>query len=191
MIVSPHQSTKPTADQPVVIQQLSLSAFEANLPKTLVKTVTESAYADEIRSLITLWIQDQQGKKGLTNNQVETIFQFELVELNDDLLKELNNERSKVRLQAAEAIARTGGSDAIKMLTPFVRGSEVVVAYPEPEGGKSLNITLGDIAFQLILKLEDQSLKDFGLITTAGTICLLYTSPSPRDATLSRMPSSA
>ena len=24
-----------------------------------------------------------------------------------------------------------------------------------------------------------------------GTICLLYTSPSPRDATLSRMPSSA
>ena len=26
---------------------------------------------------------------------------------------------------------------------------------------------------------------------TSGTICLLYTSPSPRDATLSRMPSSA
>ena len=171
-IVSPHESRKPTADQPVVIQQLALSAFEANLPKTLVKTVTESAYADEIRSLITLWIQDQQGKKGLTNNQVETIFQFEIVELNDDLLKELNNERSKVRLQAAEAIARTGGSDAIKMLTPFVRGSEVVVAYPEPEGGKSLNITLGDIAFQLILNLEDQSLKDFGLLPTAGTMLL-------------------
>ena len=33
-------------------------------------------------------------------------------------------------------------------------------------------------------------LKDFGL---AGNLnnCLLYTSPSPRDATLSRMPSSA
>ena len=26
---------------------------------------------------------------------------------------------------------------------------------------------------------------------TAGIVCLLYTSPSPRDATLSRMPSSA
>ena len=26
---------------------------------------------------------------------------------------------------------------------------------------------------------------------TSGTHCLLYTSPSPRDATLSRMPSSA
>ena len=29
------------------------------------------------------------------------------------------------------------------------------------------------------------------LVTTAGLLCLLYTSPSPRDATLSRMPSSA
>ena len=29
------------------------------------------------------------------------------------------------------------------------------------------------------------------LVTTLTEICLLYTSPSPRDATLSRMPSSA
>ena len=28
-------------------------------------------------------------------------------------------------------------------------------------------------------------------VATTGTSCLLYTSPSPRDATLSRMPSSA
>ena len=28
-------------------------------------------------------------------------------------------------------------------------------------------------------------------LVVLGTICLLYTSPSPRDATLSRMPSSA
>ena len=30
-----------------------------------------------------------------------------------------------------------------------------------------------------------------GLSSAASGICLLYTSPSPRDATLSRMPSSA
>ena len=30
-----------------------------------------------------------------------------------------------------------------------------------------------------------------GLATVDGDTCLLYTSPSPRDATLSRMPSSA
>ena len=28
-------------------------------------------------------------------------------------------------------------------------------------------------------------------LLTSGVVCLLYTSPSPRDATLSRMPSSA
>ena len=32
---------------------------------------------------------------------------------------------------------------------------------------------------------------EFGVRTIAFWICLLYTSPSPRDATLSRMPSSA
>ena len=30
-----------------------------------------------------------------------------------------------------------------------------------------------------------------GLVTENNQVCLLYTSPSPRDATLSRMPSSA
>ena len=35
-------------------------------------------------------------------------------------------------------------------------------------------------------KITDTSEEDYSL-----TICLLYTSPSPRDATLSRMPSSA
>ena len=30
-----------------------------------------------------------------------------------------------------------------------------------------------------------------GVVIWSGFICLLYTSPSPRDATLSRMPSSA
>ena len=37
-----------------------------------------------------------------------------------------------------------------------------------------------------IKKFEDAGVTHFGAIS-----CLLYTSPSPRDATLSRMPSSA
>ena len=38
-----------------------------------------------------------------------------------------------------------------------------------------------------------EPLKEFGaeISKTLGEVCLLYTSPSPRDATLSRMPSSA
>ena len=39
----------------------------------------------------------------------------------------------------------------------------------------------------VILALHDVSLK----VPKGKVVCLLYTSPSPRDATLSRMPSSA
>ena len=41
-----------------------------------------------------------------------------------------------------------------------------------------------------LIKLRDQTEKDVAKFNNFQ-ICLLYTSPSPRDATLSRMPSSA
>ena len=44
----------------------------------------------------------------------------------------------------------------------------------------------------LALGVEDVKLTDYGVVlATVPGNCLLYTSPSPRDATLSRMPSSA
>ena len=39
--------------------------------------------------------------------------------------------------------------------------------------------------------VEDIDALSSGVIDASAEICLLYTSPSPRDATLSRMPSSA
>ena len=39
--------------------------------------------------------------------------------------------------------------------------------------------------------VADNNLTDKVMSDTANTICLLYTSPSPRDGLLSRMPSSA
>lgn len=159
-------------NQHVVVQQLSLSGFEANLPKTLVKTVRESEYVEEIKTLTSHWIRANMAERGLTRNQIESIYQFELTGFTEQLRNELEDERSKVRLQAAEAIARTGGPDAVKLLGRFLRGDEVVVTYPEPISGRSLEVTLGDIVFQLILRLEDRSLKDFGLLSTAGTMLL-------------------
>ena len=38
---------------------------------------------------------------------------------------------------------------------------------------------------------EEELTKNDQIISAASCTCLLYTSPSPRDATLSRMPSSA
>ena len=40
-------------------------------------------------------------------------------------------------------------------------------------------------------EIEVELAKDVKVTVIRSTICLLYTSPSPRDATLSRMPSSA
>ena len=45
------------------------------------------------------------------------------------------------------------------------------------------------VATALILLVMDGTIRNYEVI--AAIICLLYTSPSPRDATLSRMPSSA
>ena len=41
------------------------------------------------------------------------------------------------------------------------------------------------------LRLSAPKLKGTGLGLDANSVCLLYTSPSPRDGLLSRMPSSA
>ena len=50
----------------------------------------------------------------------------------------------------------------------------------------------GGLAAGSILFLQNRSkLKEDAIIGIIFTACLLYTSPSPRDATLSRMPSSA
>ena len=52
----------------------------------------------------------------------------------------------------------------------------------------------GDVATVGITKHATELLGDivFAEVPDAGkSVCLLYTSPSPRDATLSRMPSSA
>ena len=55
--------------------------------------------------------------------------------------------------------------------------------------------TLVDSKSNLNFKKKDILIKDGVIVDIADTIdtnaCLLYTSPSPRDATLSRMPSSA
>ena len=41
------------------------------------------------------------------------------------------------------------------------------------------------------LQLSNSSLAQGGVACVLDTVCLLYTSPSPRDGLLSRMPSSA
>ena len=55
------------------------------------------------------------------------------------------------------------------------------------EGNLTATATTGNITQNAALTIKGTST----LTTSANNACLLYTSPSPRDATLSRMPSSA
>ena len=57
---------------------------------------------------------------------------------------------------------------------------------PEPDNGRR---TLAIIAVSAALAIIVSAVAVGALFNASG--CLLYTSPSPRDATLSRMPSSA
>ena len=71
----------------------------------------------------------------------------------------------------------------MKAPTGAVKG--LIIAAPSSGSGKTV-LTLGLLRYLSIIGKSITSAK-------AGPdyICLLYTSPSPRDATLSRMPSSA
>ena len=53
-------------------------------------------------------------------------------------------------------------------------------------------ILIGDLTpSQIYVRNKEKSANEVGLKSEVIKYCLLYTSPSPRDATLSRMPSSA
>ena len=72
----------------------------------------------------------------------------------------------------------------VKVLSSFNEGSGTLILL---EDNNMENALVSGIAFQ-----KDQvKFTLHGVGDTPGTACLLYTSPSPRDATLSRMPSSA
>src|SRR5664279_2979791 len=80
----------------------------------------------------------------------------------------------------------------------FADGTPDILAYPRDRAGwgrLTRLLTLGNlrgIKGECILHLDDLLAHVWGLeLVAMGGTCLLYTSPSPRDGLLSRMPSSA
>ena len=67
------------------------------------------------------------------------------------------------------------------------RGLEVVAVYSDADA-HALHVRLADSAYRVGPAASSESYLRTEVILD---VCLLYTSPSPRDATLSRMPSSA
>ena len=78
--------------------------------------------------------------------------------------------------------SRRAASDRATELTEFTPFDDVVTVEGEPDLG------LGP---REVLLLDGVDLNGDGVADAGRTICLLYTSPSPRDKRQSRMPSSA
>ena len=81
---------------------------------------------------------------------------------------------------------------AVGLMIPHASESRV---FPGDEwitkSAPDLNIDQGKVDRLFDLSFEDDATQGVVLIKDGYLICLLYTSPSPRDGLLSRMPSSA
>ena len=83
------------------------------------------------------------------------------------------------------AIRSEGGDILLRTEGQVYTGEEFeqIVLRTFPDGTR---LTLGDVA-----TIQDGFVETSGYARYMGQPCLLYTSPSPRDGLLSRMPSSA
>ena len=87
----------------------------------------------------------------------------------------------------------TGKVDVLHGIDLRIRQAEKVALVGESGSGKSVTarIVLGLLQETRNARVTGDVLFAGDNINTMKPACLLYTSPSPRDATLSRMPSSA
>ena len=106
---------------------------------------------------------------------------LEFGRLGEDFVAAFQNENTKVEVKTERDIWKTTGNIAIEMKC---RGKKSGISVTESETWIHLLSYKNVIEKGLIFKTD--TLKD-----EIRRSCLLYTSPSPRDGLLSRMPSSA
>ena len=96
--------------------------------------------------------------------------------------------RMKAELNFAKSAVRLDLPDGEKLMLEFIRKYR-----PDPMANQAL-LDIADYYFNA--RKYDEAVRFYQmvplyLLSSKDKACLLYTSPSPRDATLSRMPSSA
>ena len=160
--------------------------------------VLESFVLESLLSEVPLSDRQYGGMKGCGVNHF-------LLSMWDSLLSGLENDHSSVSLMSIDfskafnrmghqacisALARKGCSNqSIKMVCNFldkrtmhIKNGHVLSKPRAVTGGSPQGTKLGNFLF--CVTLEDVGIEEF-------QTCLLYTSPSPRDLSTSRMPSSA
>ena len=144
------------------------------------------------------------------NRSLSKSFERELTEAERDL-DQAERDRFNIRLFGSFGLTQTGGSlgDSYTNLLDQERFS-LSINMPIADWGRTkaqkeiansnleliqMNVTQERVNFEraILIRVQQFDLlrNQVGLSKKAYNACLLYTSPSPRDATLSRMPSSA
>ena len=88
-----------------------------------------------------------------------------------------------------ESMLLESGSDSGKLENSLINAAEAV---EQQRRVKSIIISSGSYpALLIVILIAALAMASYNVIPTFAEVCLLYTSPSPRDLSTSRMPSSA
>ena len=141
--------------------------------------------------LISATIWDQNSGKGTTTNDYG-FFSFKATEGN------INLQASYIGYQTANQTFNLSGNKKLNLvLKPSLTLQEIIVTdvdFAQQQAhldlGKGQSVPLNELSSRISLGGESDIIHH---LQTLGSVqsCLLYTSPSPRDRTRSRMPSSA
>ena len=115
------------------------------------------------------------------------------VTLNQTLAYDENGEKMLYYRQKALEHQAVLPGEAVPVLTKGIItvAANAVVAGAEPTAGAAVTVGGGGNAGKFRTALNSNNTVVGTCLAVGNRNCLLYTSPSPRDATLSRMPSSA
>lgn len=187
-LMQPRPSQKSQLTGNGVIEELSASAFESHFLSLSPITVQQSGYKQAFLKLLTAWLKLELQSTPMTVAKLKIISTHRLREFAEDLAEVLNQPQHPHKQAAIESLGKifspadeddqstlkNGSSvdDAINQLKPFVLSNEVLVRLPQAETTGPLEVTLGDVAFQLILSMQEKSPKDFGMSETGGSMLL-------------------
>ena len=100
-----------------------------------------------------------------------------------------SSEVSDADIEASDAASSS--SDASSSASDAESSDRTGSSLPRGDGGASTFFSLVEVRAPSVRLEYLPRAVDFDALVRGSYVCLLYTSPSPRDATLSRMPSSA
>ena len=186
-----------------LVQHFTGSAFERSfLTRLPVPIVEKSEFREEFSAVLTAWLNHELKGSPLTLTKIQIISAYRLVDFEAVLLGAIGQADYLHKIEALEAIvqihqpagdddgssaAETSGADAaINALKPLIRSSETVLMLPQAATKGAVAVTVGDLAFQLILSIEEKTPKDFGLLPANGRMSfsneVIYCFPNRQEA---------